>query len=148
MTLNGLRLVVKPSVADYGVDTEMPVRVLLVNDGDHPVSVNDRFAVSSPGGPGELSFSIIDPSGERLPFGARINLGRAGPDDVATVAPGGFVATTVDLFDYFDMSEPGMYRISAAYTSVRPEEDADDYSPLSGVWTGTVESDEMSIELR
>lgn len=143
-----LRLVVELSQAEYGVDGEVPVRVLLVNDGDDPVTVNDRFAVSSPGGPGELTFSVISPSGERLPFGARVNLGRAGADNVATIAPVGFVGTTIDLVDYFDMGESGTYRVSASYRSVGDSEEVDDVGPPAGVWTGTVGSDEVSIKLR
>jgi hypothetical protein len=146
--LNGLRLVVEPSLAEYGVDTEIPVHVLLVNDGNDPVTVNNRFAVSSPSGPGEISFLIIDPSGERLPFGARVNVGRAGPDDVATIPSTGVVATTIDLVDYFDLSEPGTYRVSATYRSLGVAVDGDGGSALPAVWTGSLESDEMSIELR
>ena len=147
-----LRLVLEPSQAEYGIDDDIPVRVLLLNDGDDPVTVNDRFAVTSADGPGELSFSVIDPSGERLPFGARVNVGRPGADDVATIAPTAFVGTTIDLVDYFDMSEPGTYRISATYRSMGAGGDIDDDdddgggAPV-GVWMGTTESDEVSIEL-
>jgi hypothetical protein len=145
-----LRLVLEPSQAEYGVDEELPVRVLLVNAGDDPVTVDGRLAVSSPSGPGELAFSVIDPSGERLPFGARVNLGRPGAGDVATIAPGDSVDATIDLVDYFDLSEPGTYRVSATYRAAGDfdEGDDEDGGAFVEVWTGTLESDEVSIDLR
>lgn len=146
-----LRLVLEPSPTEYAVEEEVPVRVLLVNDGDDPVTVIDRFAVSSARGAGELSFTVVDPLGERLPFGARVNLGRAGANDVATIPPTGFVGTTIDLVDYFDLSEPGTYRVSATYRAAGGgpvERDDDTHGLPAETWMGTVESDEVSIELR
>ncbi|MFI7483392.1 hypothetical protein ACH9EU_13385 [Kocuria sp. M1R5S2] len=146
-----LRLVLEPFRSTYGVDDDVPVRVLLVNDGEDPVTVNARLAVSSPGGPGELTFSVIGPQGEPLPFGARVNLGRPGAEDVATIAPAHSAGSEVDLVDYFDLSEPGTYRVSAAYRSALGREDLDDDADAgmpAGVWLGTVESDEVSIQVR
>jgi hypothetical protein len=150
--VNSLRLVLEPSDTTYGVDDDVPVRVLLINDGDDPVTVNNRFAVSSPGGPGELTFTVLGPDGEPLPFGARVNLGRPGPEDVAPVRPAGCVGTTIDLVDYFDLSEPGTYRITATYRAtggrLDDEDLGDDLDTPPGVWTGTLESEEVSIEVR
>jgi hypothetical protein len=147
-----LRLLLEPARADYSLDDDdVPVRVLLVNDGDDPVTVNARLAVSGPGGPGELTFSVIDPLGEVVPFAARVNLGRAGGENLATIRPTVFVGTTTDLVDYFAVSEPGTYRVSATYRATGGGEPGADHGGdgmPGGVWLGTVESDEVAIELR
>ena len=152
--MESLRLLLEPTPAEREVADQITTRVILVNDGDEPVTVNHRFAVSSSTGPGELTFSVTDPQDEPLPFGARVNLGRADPNDIATIAPRHFVGTTIDLVDYFDLSEPGSYRIRATYRSVPggitrngDTEEDDDNDLSTGVWTGTLTSDEVSIEL-
>jgi hypothetical protein len=145
-----LRLVLEPSQDAFDVDDDMPLRVRLVNDGDDPVKVNGRLAVSSDDGAGELTFSVVGPSGEPLPFGSRVNLGRPGPDDVATISPTRFVGVTIDLVDYFNLDEPGTYRISATYRSSAGGENGEEEGEglPADVWTGEVTSDEVSIEVQ
>jgi hypothetical protein len=52
------------------------------------------------------------------------------------------VGKLIDLVDYFPLNEPGTYRIAAHYQS-RPE--GEDLPPE--VWTGTLQSDSVTIEL-
>lgn len=126
----------------YGVEADVPLRVLLFNFGDEPVTVNARFAIGASDGPGELRFSVTAPSGETLPFGARVNMGRPQREDFTTIQPFACVGKLIDLVDYFPLSEPGTYRVAVRYQSRSGGED----SPPEA-WTGILQSDSVTIEL-
>ncbi|MGH3869962.1 MAG: hypothetical protein ACRDSR_00355 [Pseudonocardiaceae bacterium] len=140
--MGDLHLEICPTKSRYGVEDDVPLRVLLFNFGDEPVTVNARFAVGASHGPGELLFSVTAPSGETLPFGARVNIGYPQRDDFATIQPFACVGKLIDLVDYFPLSEPGTYLIEVQYRSRPGGED----SP-PGAWTGTLQSDSVTIEL-
>ncbi|GCE78302.1 hypothetical protein [Cellulomonas biazotea] len=146
-----LRLVVEPVQDDEAV---LAVRVLLVNDGDDDVTVNARLAVSAEHGPGELAFAVVGPDGDEVPFAARVNLGRARGEHTATLRPTVHVGTTVDLGDYHPVDAPGAYRVVATYRGAggggagAEQEDDSDAGLPTGVWRGSVRSDEVTVEVR
>jgi len=138
-----LTVEVIPQQQRYGVEDDIPVRVLLTNISEDPITVNGRLATGGPTGPGELRFTVLDPAGSTVPFGARVNMGRPTQTDFAQIPPRGCIGRTIDLVDYYPLSEPGRYQVSVRYESGTAAED--DWP--DGAWQGTVESEPVTIEL-
>ncbi|HVL98570.1 MAG TPA: hypothetical protein VM324_04685 [Egibacteraceae bacterium] len=138
-----LRLEVATPKASYRIeDDTVPIRVMLFNDGDEPVTVNARFAVSGEAGPGEVALEVHAPSGEVLPFAARVNIGQPMAEDFTVVSPHCFVGKQVDLLDYFHVDAAGTYELTAVYDN---RWSGDGAPPAA--WTGKLRSPASAFEI-
>jgi hypothetical protein len=92
--------------------------------------------------PGEVTFRVVAPNGHPLPFGARINRGRPDRADYVSVRPWNGVGRRFDLRPYFRLDRAGRYTVTATYTG-----GASGGDPPAGLWTGTLNSNPITVEL-
>jgi hypothetical protein len=149
MTENGGDLVLEVHTGPEGqqADEEVLARVLLFNFGDDAVVVNSRLAiVGLPETSGEVRLEIVAPSGESVPFTARVNVGRPTAEDFSTVVPWNCVGRQYDLRSYFELEEPGRHTVTAVYrnTWTHPDEGS---LPAGSAWTGELRSAPASFDV-
>jgi hypothetical protein len=91
-----------------------------------------------------MSFHIIGPSGEVIPFQARVRMGAAERDEFAGLQPWRCVGRQYDLEPNFEfnLSQPGLYRLTADYHN----DDAGDTWGLDA-WTGSLRAETIQIEI-
>ncbi|MBN1405846.1 MAG: hypothetical protein JW946_04935 [Candidatus Omnitrophica bacterium] len=84
----------------------------LKNTGKQQVYINKRFFI-----PGEISLSVIAPSGDSLPCKVSYEPGLPKTDYFALLLPGEEIAAErkISINYYFDFNEPGVYKIAASY---------------------------------
>jgi hypothetical protein len=127
---------------EYSVSEEIMVSAYLFNFGDDSTTVNSRLAPGQWDGPGEVAFRVAGPSGQAVPFSARVNLGRPNPDeDFSVVVPWNCVGRRYELRTYFRLDEPGRYELTAHYRNRWS-------GPRDRAWTGNLTSSAVEIHLR
>jgi hypothetical protein len=143
----GLALEVQTEKVHYQPDEEVLARVLLFNFDDDPVLVNSRLAVVGlPETSGEVRLEIGAPSGQTLPFTARVNIGRPTAEDFSVVVPWNCVGRQFELRSYFDLEETGRYTVTAVYrnTWTDPNEGS---LPDGQAWTGELRSPAATFDI-
>ena len=135
-----LRLELATIKPKYSLDEPVEVRVHLYNLGDEPVHVNGRLA-ASPGTSGEITFDLNGPSG-KIPFSARVNVGKPEAGDFVILAPFTGVSRQDELSIYFPFEEPGKYILKARYSN---KWDGKDFGVKA--WTGSLESTQVTFEV-
>lgn len=138
-----LTLTLEPTKSNY--DTQEPLRltVVLSNSGEQPITINKRLALNSPFAPDkfrEFKIAVTNSAGNELVFGAKINLGFPLEKDFAVLAPKEQVERQYDLRQYFELSQPGRYTLTAAYHNQSDPEGGE-------AWKGEVESNPVSIQI-
>lgn len=142
MADEGLEIEITPVRASFHLGEPLLVRVCLFNFGEVEQVVNARLAASRPGGPGELSFDLVGPSGRSLPFTARVNVGRPHAEDFFLLMPWSCVGKQHDLALYFTIEETGNYAVTATYSNAWPGE-----GEGAEAWQGMLRSNAASFEL-
>ncbi|MFH1189763.1 MAG: hypothetical protein V1682_03655 [Candidatus Omnitrophota bacterium] len=114
------QLTISCDKAEYKKDEPISIDLKIKNTGDKVLYINKRFhIVPETGGKanGELSFSVISPSGEKLPCKSTYATGLPKTDYFSPLKPGEELAMErKPAINYlFDLSAPGAYKIEAAY---------------------------------
>lgn len=137
-----LSLEISTDQREYSVRDAIMVSAYLFNFGDDPTTVNSRLALGQWDGPGEVAFRVVGPSGQPVPFSARVNVGRPeDDDDFSLVAPWSCVGRRYELRTYFRIDEPGRYGLTAHYRNRWS-------GPRDRAWTGNLTSSAVEIHLR
>ena len=137
-----LTLEISVAHASFQRGKKITVEATLHNKGDRPVTVNSRLAANGSGFPGELFFAIMGPSGKKVPFSSRVNIGTPSARDFDTLPPGESVTKKHILQDYYKLPRPGNYSVKATYTNKWPGEDG-----AQKAWLGTLHSNEIEFQI-
>ena len=137
-----LKLEISASKDRYQVGEEILVKVYLFNLNDDPITVNTRLGINRPDFPGEISFKVIDPSGNPIAFMARVNIGTPESEHFSTIIPGNFIGKEYDLDFYFPFDDLGQYSITATYQNKW----SGDHVGLEA-WVGTLPSNTISLHV-
>ena len=139
-----IQLQVVSTKEQYTHEEQIIIRVTLWNFGEDPRMLNSRLALSGEGGPGEISFHIVGPSGKTVPFQARVNIGAPEQEDFSWVLPWNSVGRQYEFepLAEFDFRTKGKYQLVAQY-SQRKNEDAEN----NQAWVGTVTSNSITFEV-
>ncbi len=128
----------------YATGEDVVIRVYLFSFSDDPLWANARMALNRPAGVGEMSFHIIGPSGEVIPFQARLRIGAAERDEFAILQPWRCVGRQYDLEPNFEfyLRMPGNYRLTADYHN-------DDTGHDWGLdaWIGSLKAETIQFEV-
>ena len=105
---------------EYKVGDSISIDFKLKNTGDKPIYVNKRFFVNSEDaepGEREVTLSLIGPQGEELPFRRILDTGFPKTDYFVLLEPGAEATPKrkKNLKAYFDLKDPGEYKIIAVY---------------------------------
>lgn len=130
----------------YQPDERVEGRFTLRNAGEAPAVVNARLVLNSPFAPApyrDLALTVSGPGGETLPFLARINVGDPADKHFRLLQPGESVSGSYPLNEYYELQQPGTYRVQATYHNQAEP------SRLNGhpVWTGEVQSNAATFTL-
>lgn len=145
---NDERLALMISVLSEPVYLGHPLMVeaKLINNGDNAVLVNSRMALGYENMPSrELYLKIIDEkSGEHADINeVDINRDFSTPGDFCSLAPGDSLKVTFNLFEFYQLTRPGKYRLTAYYDASEPLA-----AQPSGSDSGTVESNSLEVNVR
>ncbi|MCA9422633.1 MAG: hypothetical protein KC592_16560 [Nitrospira sp.] len=140
-----IQLQVASAKEQYQQDEPIVIRVMLWNFGEDPQVFNSRLALNNENGPGEISFKIIGPSGQTLPFRARVNIGSPEQEDFAWVLPWNSIGRQYELEPQaeFDLRKKGKYQLVARYTN-RQKGEAWSHQ----AWVGTLTSNPITFEVK
>jgi hypothetical protein len=139
-----LTLEISSQGSKYQLGVKIPVLVHITNTGYFNVDINRRMVVNFSGSPNSLrdvTFIIKKPSGETIPFLARVNVRPVREEAVITLAPGETVSKAYDLGELYDLSQTGFYEITAIYQN--PSEIGEN----DKVWKGELKSNTLIIEI-
>ena len=121
--------------------------LLLRNADGQPVKVNARLAINSPSAPAEfreVALTVSDVFGRQLDFQPKVNIGFTGDANFQVLAPGEAADVRYNLALYYDLSQPGQYKVYATYQAqLAPE-----VPSAAGMWTGTVKSPVVQFTVR
>ncbi|BAZ31950.1 hypothetical protein NIES4074_44230 [Cylindrospermum sp. NIES-4074] len=139
---SGLKLEIATTKPTYRIGEDVIIRVFLFNFGNDSVIVNSRLALNGAGFPGELSFDVLESSGNSIPFNARVNVGKPNAADFSTLAPSHFHGKQIKLQPYFSMEKIGQFKLKATYTNKWTGEEMG-----LKVWTGNLESNTILFQV-
>lgn len=128
----------------FGLDDDVPLTVILHNQGSAPQLVNARLALNAPTAPAafrELTLRVAHAGGELLALNVRINLGAPREGDFRLLEPGQQVEKHLQLRSYYAL-RAGSYTLQAIYQS----QQAFTRGELSA-WRGEVVSDAIAFEV-
>jgi hypothetical protein len=118
------------------------VTVLITNLFDLPVLLNSRMLVNHPLLQGEVSFYIIDPSGQRQEIKRLITPLSVRDNDFVILNRGQSIQRSVDLADLYGIDKKGHYKLLVSYHN-----EVDRSVDSNRAWTGIVWSDPIEIRL-
>jgi hypothetical protein len=122
----------------------IPVKVLLKNTGPDPLLINNRLALNAPTAPAlyrEIAFTVTDPNGKPVYFGARVNIGRPDSRHFKELGPGETIERVYDLKGYYKFETPGQYTLQASYQN--QSDGVNGHEP----WKGEVKSNVGSLTI-
>jgi hypothetical protein len=117
------------------------VRSYLFNFGEEMINVNARMA-ASPGTSGEIVFDLSGASGRKIPFSARINIGKPEVEHFVNVLPYSGVGRQTEISFFYPLRKAGKYTLKARYTN---HWDGSEFGLET--WTGSLDSNEVTFEL-
>lgn len=128
----------------YAKHESVVIKVFLFSYSDDPLWVNSRMALNRPAGIGEMSFRILGPSGDVVPFQARVRIGAAERDEFAVLHPWRCIGRQYDLDSNFefDLSSSGQYQLTAEYHN---DDDGGEWD--LDAWTGSLQADMIRFEI-
>ena len=115
----------------------------LKNTSQKDMVINNRFLVNHPMGTREISFQIIGPDLQQVPFVVKINAGIKSRKFRA-LHPGQSDSHDIELSYYFDMETPGKYSVVGYYENT---DDSPDSMHLTPAWKGQLVSNKLIINL-
>ena len=144
--LNGqdLSFTIKLNKAEYDKGEPITCTMILKNTGRQDLVVNNRFLVNVPSGPHEISFQVLDPGLNMLPFTSKVNASIES-NEYIVLHPGQTEAATYLLSKRFEMAVTGNYSIEAYYEN---QFDAPASFNMSSPWKGSLKSNKVIFTLR
>jgi len=130
------------SSAQYSAGGPIVVTVIITNLFDNPLLMNSRMLVNHPLLQGELSFRIMDPSGQKVEIQRLITPLSIRDEDFVTLTRGQSMQRTVDLADLFGLIRKGVYKMQVSYHN-----EVDHTGSSQRVWKGIVWSEPVEIQL-
>ena len=118
--------------------------MMLKNISKNNLVVNNRFLVNVPAGPHDISFQLIDPDMNPVPFAAKIKAAFESKDYIL-LAPGKTESATYLLSKRFDLSKSGSYKLTAYYEN---KYDAPAALNLAPAWKGSLHSNSTVFIIR
>lgn len=141
-----LKLEVSLDKNEYKAEDPINITFNLENKGKEPIYVNKRFYLGAEGMPkGERDIFLIvtSPSGAKLPCKFNYEIGYPKSDYFELLEPAKAVSSEYprNLKGYFDISEPGTYKVVAVYENV--------YGPEIGLdaFRKKIESDPVTFKI-
>ena len=132
---------------EYRPGDPIQVTFTLRNTEQTPVLVNGRLALNAPFAPPryrEVALTITAPSGQPLPFMAKLNLGGAQDKHFKLLQPGETVQHSYALRDYYRFDQPGAYTAEASYQNQAEPSQAGSLQP----WKGELSAEPVSFTLQ
>ncbi len=127
----------------YAWHTPIEVTIIVTNLFEKPLLINRRMLINHPRLPGEVSFQIIGPSGQRCEIGRLVTPMALRDDDFAVLPRGMSIQRTIDLSDFYKLDQKGPYNVVAFYRN-----DVDGAKKALTAWKGVVASTPVEITLQ
>lgn len=99
----------------YTIGEPMMVSVIVTNLFDQPLAMNRRMLVNHPALEGELYFWIVGPNKKLWQIQRRVTPLPIRAEDFSVLKRGMSMERTIDLADFYGLTEPGNYKIYVAY---------------------------------
>jgi hypothetical protein len=140
-----IQLQVVTAKEHYQQDEPIIIRVSLWNFGEDPLVFNSRLALGGEDGPGEISLKIVGPSGQAMPFQARVNIGAPEQEDFAWVLPWNSIGRQYEFepLAEFDFRKKGKYELVARYANRQKGEEWNNQA-----WVGNLTSNTITFEVK
>jgi len=135
-----LRFEIYADRSEYVAGEAILLRALLLNLSSDDLVVNGRLLVNRPEDIHEVSLTVTEPNGKKLPLIARINAGKPQSTDLRTLAPFECVGRLLHLQLYYRLSQRGEYTVHAEYSN--------SWKGVKGKstpWIGTLESNDVKF---
>lgn len=143
----GVRFNITLDKSEYKKTDSIQVTLTLENNDKKPVYVNTRFYINkedSPKKEREVYFIVTSPSGEKLPHRERsYETGLPKTDYFVLLKPGEEISAQRKCYlkGYFDIKDPGTYKITAVYQNVHGAEIG------IGAFEGAVKSETVTMKI-
>jgi hypothetical protein len=118
------------------------VTVVVTNLFDDPLILNSRMLVNHPRLQGEVSFYIVNSTGQKQEIKRLITPLSVRDSDFITLTRGESIQRSVDLADLYGIAKKGQYKLYASYHN-----EMDQTMDSQKAWTGIVWSDPVDIQL-
>jgi len=144
-TMNNLVLQIEPLPEEVPLRKPIEVKVSLTNKGEERVLVNRRMAVGYENSLSRelyLQLERVDRPEDLEYIEYDINRDFSPSDDYRWLGPGESVNTTFDLMDFYHLTKPGTYRLTAYYQADEELADTPDE-----IYPGTVKSDPVIVKI-
>lgn len=142
-----LKLILSLDKTIYQPNEAVSALISLKNVGNKDLVVNRRMTVNFSAAPNkfrDISFTITGPSGETVPFAARINARPPTEKDFVSLSPGETIETTINIQRLHHMTDIGPYSVSAVYQNVM---DPTSFPLHKSAWKGEITSNVVVFEI-
>lgn len=139
-----LTLTLSMDKSTYRLGESMRVSTSLQNTGDKDVIIHNRMALNSPNAPElvrDITYIIMGPTGERVPFLARVSVRPTNTDDFIVLSPGETIEQSYNIDEFYYIRDIGSYTIFAVYQNML---DSDNNIPI---WKGELTSNSEMFEI-
>ncbi len=128
---------------DYFAGGPVEVTVMLENVSFTPLLLNTRFQVNHPNLKGDVYFDIKGPKGTKIQFQRLVTPRDTNDDQFQLVPRGRSIERTIDLADFYGLTEKGEYEVRVIYRNM-------EHRILEGnaAWMGVVVSDASRIRIQ
>lgn len=135
---------IKLNKTNYKKGEPVTCTMMLKNISKNNLVVNNRFLVNVPAGPHDISFQIIGPDMNPVPFAAKIKAAFESTDYIL-LASGKTESATYLLSKRFDLSKTGSYKLTAYYEN---KYDAPAALIMPPAWKGSLHSNSIAFTIR
>jgi hypothetical protein len=141
----GLKLYMELPAEPIYLNHPLMIKVTLANEGGQAVIINKRLA---PGYEQTLSRELFadmvsDENGEKAAYHeVDINRDFSHPEDYKQLAPGESLTVAFNVFDYYQLTQPGKYRLTLYYQA-----DESLATTPEGIFSGKVSSRPVTLEV-
>ena len=127
----------------YAAPADPRITIRLINAGPEAAIVNKRLAVNYADAADdecEIKLAVTAPSGDDIPFTARVNLGEPEDRHFTTLGPGESIERAYALLRAYDVRATGIYAVRAMYQNQT--------DPSSGSsWKGVISSNIVTFSV-
>jgi hypothetical protein len=128
----------------YQPNSSIPIVIRLKNTGNVRLLINRRLSVNhvdAPRGLRDITFVVIGPDGEQIPFKASVNIGHLSNKDIIVLAPNRSIEVSDDIGTLYDIQQDGSYTIYAIYQNVIESDNN------NSTWKGEITSNAIRFEI-
>jgi hypothetical protein len=121
------------------------IEAVLINNGDKAVLLNSRMAVGYENMPSrELYVKIVHDESNEVASYREVDINRdfSPPQDFRQLAPADSLKIIFDLFEFYQLTKPGKYRLTVYYQASEPLAHKPD-----GLYPGTVSGNALELNV-